>query len=124
MTTYFQQLVDDVWMEVVKPIPSDRDIDLTVLRNRVEAGRRSGGNVYTASELFDLLDAARGGDPDAMVPAELLIGAVSLLLHGGIRRDQVIPLSTEIAHELVTLASSAESPLIPQQPGSEEQLIA
>lgn len=107
-------------MEVLEPIPSEHDIDLSLLRARIEAGRNIGGNVYTAGELFDLLAAARDGDPTATVPAELFIGAMSLLLHGGIRNDQILPISTELASTLVTLASTQEAPIIPQQPDGQE----
>lgn len=107
-------------MEVLEPIPSDHDIDLSLLRERIEAGRNVGGNVYTADELFDLLAAARDGDPTATVPVGLFLGAMSLLLHGGIRKDQILSISTELAATLVTLASTQESPLIPQQPDGQE----
>lgn len=112
-------------MEVVEPIPSNHGIDLSLLRTRIEAGRNAGGNVYTAGELFDLIIAAREGDTETTVPAGLFIGAMSLLLHGGVRNDQILPLSTELADTLVTLASASEAPLIPLQPdGGEQELIA
>lgn len=107
-------------MEVLGPIPSDRSIDLSLLRARVEAGRNSGGNVYTAGELSDLLTAARDGDPTATVSAELFIRAMSLLLHGGVRNDQVLQLSTELVATLVTLADTTEASFIPQQPDGQE----
>lgn len=111
-------------MEVVESAPSDHGIDLTLLRGRIEAGRTVGGTIHTASELRGLLDAAQESGMVATVPTELFLGALLLLVQNGTRNDSILPLSTGIAAMLVDIIERAGSPLIPQQPGSEEQLIA
>lgn len=110
-------------MEVLGPIPSDHGIDLSLLRKRIEAGRMVGGTVYTAGEVRTLLDAALEGGVTDVVPAKLFLGALSLLVQGAVRDEQVVPLSTGIAEMLVDIVDDSVAPLIPQQPDGQELIV-
>jgi hypothetical protein len=98
-------------METPNRPHSDQGVGLDALRDRIEACALAGGAMYTVGELRGLVAAARGNAENQLVPAEVLFGAMSLILElvRGRQETEPVPLRNDVAGALASLADTQEA---------------